>query len=256
MSEPRRRVVGPLLALCAVFAWAAIAFAQTPDAAAIVRKADQARGGDLDSGVAMESSIVSFKDGKPVRSYTVQIESSGGNSLVVFTEPAFSRGTKMLIRQRNMWFLSNDVKKPVPISPRQRLLGDAANGDIATVNFARDYNAKITGEATVEGQVCHVIELTAKTRDTAYDRIVYYVAKDSQLGIKAEYYTVSGKLFKSATMRYENALTIGGRRSPFISRMEISDALDRKQKTVLTYRNPALRTIPPSRFDLQTLMTR
>lgn len=225
------------------------------DAQAIVRKADQARGGDLDSGIAMQSTIVSLKEGKEVRSYSVQIDSHDGNSLITFTAPAFSRGTKMLMRQRNMWFLSTDVKKPVPISPRQRLLGDASNGDIATVNLARDYAAKITGEAMVDNLACHVIELVARTKDTTYDRIVYYVTKADQLGVKAEYYTVSGRLFKTASMRYENKLATGGRSIPFLSRMEISDALDKKQKTVMTYVNPQLRSIPPSRFDLQSLMT-
>ncbi len=245
------------IALCASFfvSFAAFAQANTLDAQAIVRKSDQARGGDLDSGMAMQSTIVSLKDGKEVRSYSVLIESHDGNSLITFTAPAFSRGTKMLMRQRNMWFLSSDVKKPVPISPRQRLLGDASNGDIATVNLARDYTAKITGEATVDNLVCHKIELIARTKDTSYDRIVYYVTKADQLGIKAEYYTVSGRLFKTASMRYENKLTVAGRAIPFLSRMEIGDAVDKKQKTVLTYANPQLRSIPPSRFDLQSLMT-
>ena len=243
--------------LCVSFLVSFMASAQTTglDAQAIVRKADQARGGDLDSGMSMQSTIVSIKDSKEVRSYSVQIESHDGNSLITFTAPTFSRGTKMLMRQRNMWFLSPDVKKPVPISPRQRLLGDASNGDIATVNLARDYAAKITGEATVDNVQCHVIELVAKAKDTAYDRIVYYVTKSEQLGVKAEYYTVSGRLFKTASMRYENRLTTGGRTIPFLSRMEIGDAVDKKKKTVLTYQNPQLRSIPPARFDLQSLMT-
>lgn len=235
--------------------FAALAQQSAIDAQAIVRKADQARGGDLDSGMAMQSTIISLKDGKELRSYSVQIESHDENSLITFTAPVFSRGTKMLMRRRNMWFLSPDIKKPVPISPRQRLLGDASNGDIATVNLARDYTAKITGDATVDNIACHKIELVARTKDTTYDRIVYYVTKSDQLGIKAEYYTLSGRLFKTASMRYENKLTIGGRTIPFLSRMEIGDAVDKKQKTVMTYANPQLRSIPPSRFDLQSLMT-
>jgi hypothetical protein len=251
-----------MMKLISVIGFAAIstlsavpASAAPADAEAIVRKADQSRGGDLNSGLIMQSTITSFKNDQESRSYSIQIEAQDGNSLVTFTEPAYSRGTKMLMRQRNMWFLSSEIKKPVPISPRQRLVGDASNGDIATANFARDYTPKIIGEATVRDELCDVIELMAKNGDATYDRVVYYVSKKSNLGLKAEYYTLSGKLFKTAEMHYDNIVKLSGRSLQFISRMEIHDAVTANNKTVLTYSKPEAKNISNARFDIQSLLS-
>ena len=38
------------------------------------------------------------------------------------------------------------------ISARQRLTGLAANGDIASTNYARDYEGTIVGEEVVDGE--------------------------------------------------------------------------------------------------------
>lgn len=245
-----------------IFAFALLALAaiqsnhvSAADAQELVRKADQARGGDLTTGLTMQSTITSYKKTEQLRTYSVQIEGQDGNSLVSFIEPAHSRGQRMLMRQRNMWFLSPDTKKPIPISPRQRLLGDAANGDLATANFARDYTPKITGEAKVGDEACDIVELMAKTQDVSYDKIVYYISKSSGLGLKAEYFTVSGRLFKIAQMKYDNKIKVSGKDIPFISQMEIQDAVAQENRTVLSYSKPELKNIPASKFDLQSLVS-
>lgn len=243
------------LALAALATLLSTPLQAAADAQALVRKADQARGGDLTTGLAMQSTITSFKKGEQLRSYSVQIEGQDGNSLVTFTEPAHSRGQRMLMRQRNMWFLSTDTKKPVPISPRQRLLGDAANGDLATANFARDYAPKITGEAKVGEEVCDIIELTAKTQEVSYDKIVYYIARSNGLGLKAEYFASSGRMLKIALMKYDNKIKVGNKELVFISEMEIQDAVSQENKTVLSYAKPEPKNIPASRFDLQSLLS-
>lgn len=214
---------------------------------------DLARGGDIE-GLSLVSTITNYKKEKKKKSYTLKIESSNNNSLVTFLKPARSKGIKMLMQGRNMWFISKDVRKPVPISPRQRLLGEASNGDIATTNYSRDYNAELIGEEYVGDQLCYLLVLTAKDKNVVYDKIHYYISKEKKLGLKAEFYTVSGKHFKTAVIEYDNQFHYQDREIAFVSRMEIVDQVNSSKKTVILYDDVKSEIIPHTRFNLRTLL--
>lgn len=253
-SQKRARAAA-VLCLLLVTSNAVIAeeLTNTASAEELLQESDRARGGSVD-GLSMESTVASFRGDEEAKRYSTLIQADKNNSLVTFTAPAYSAGIKMLMQGRNMWLLSPDTKKPVPISPRQRLIGEASNGDIATTNYAQDYNARVLGEEKVGSEACYKLDLTAKNTKVTYDRIVYYIAKDSKLGIKAEYYTLSGKHFKTAYIHYDNELQYNGRTSRFASKMEIIDELVKGQKTVLVYRNPEVKPLPLSLFDKNALM--
>ncbi len=231
------------------------AVAADPNPSDLLLSSDRARGGGL-GGLSMESKVVSYRDGAEDQSYTLQIEADQNSSLVTFLTPATSAGKMMLMQNRNMWFISPDVSKPVPISPRQRLLGEASNGDVATTNYSRDYDASMAGVADVNGQACYVLDLKAKEQNVTYDRIKYYISKNAPLALKAEYFTLSDKLLKTSYMEYENTITYQGKQIRFISKFEIQDQIQPGQNTVLTYINPKAASIPQSHFDLRSLLNR
>ena len=106
---------------------------------------------------------------------------------------------------RNMWFAKPGLSKAVPISPRQKLLGGAANGDIASTNYAGDYKIVQTSEDTFNNEPCYLLDLSAVDKKATYDRIKYWISKERLVGVKAEFYTVSGKLFKTATFEYKHS---------------------------------------------------
>jgi hypothetical protein len=221
----------------------------------LLKASDRARGGEM-GGITMVSTVVSYQDNVEDKSYSLKIEADQDNSLVTFIKPATSAGKMMLMQSRNMWFLSPDVSKPVPISPRQRLLGEASNGDVATTNYSRDYEATLVGEADVAGQPCYVLDLKAKEANVAYDKIKYYISKDSHLALKAEYLTVSDKHFKTSLMEYGNRIDFQGKSMPFVSKIEIQDQVQTGQKTVLAYEQVQAVDVQPSRFDLRALLSR
>ncbi|WP_445370216.1 outer membrane lipoprotein-sorting protein [Methylomonas sp. HW2-6] len=241
--------------LFAILMLAASAAAADPTPLELLKASDRARGGEI-GGITMTSTVIAYQDNVEDKSYTLKIEADQDNSLVTFLKPATAAGKMMLMQNRNMWFLSPDVSKPVPISPRQRLLGEASNGDVATTNYSRDYDATPAGEAEVAGQPCYVLDLKAKDANVAYDKIRYYVAKDSQLALKAEYMTVSDKHFKTALMEYANRVEVAGKSQPFVSKIEIQDEVQTGQKTVLVYDKVEAAAVPPSRFDLRALLSR
>ncbi len=75
------------------------------------------------------------------------------------------------------------------------------------------------------------------------------------MGVKAEFYTLSGKLFKTADFRYDNRVkTTTGEEIAFVSELVIHDAIRKDQVTVLRYSNIRVQAIPDSTFNLNALV--
>jgi N-acetylneuraminic acid mutarotase len=149
-----------------------------------------------------------------------------------------------------MWFHRPGLSKAVPISQRQRLMGNAAYGDIAATNYAEDYEATLLEDDTVNGELCYVFDLKAKDNRAAYDLIKYWVSKQRVVGVKAEYFTVSQKKFKSATMESANTVRIDGEVRPFISKITIYDELLSSDVTTLNLTKPIFRKLAAYNFDV------
>ena len=216
----------------------------------IVRKADEARGNA--EGVEWRIDIQSVEKGRE-QQRTLRVQARGFNSLAEFLAPPNVKGQKLLMLDRNMWFAKPGLSKPVPISPRQKLLGGAANGDIASTNYAGDYDIAKTSEDAANGEKCYLFDLKAADNRATYDRILYWISMERLVGVKAEFYTVSGKMFKTAVFEYQNSIDIGGRRREFISKMVITNALIKDEVTTMNYGGVVIREIPDSVFNLNLL---
>ena len=152
-----------------------------------------------------------------------------------------------------MWFAKPGLSKAVPISPRQKLMGGAANGDIASTNYSGDYKITHTAEGKVGGEDCLVLDLHAVDSRATYDRIKYWISKERIVGLKAEFYTVSGKMFKTATFEYKNSITINEKPREFISKMIITSAIIKEDVTAMHYNNAVLKKVSDATFNLNLL---
>ena len=100
--------------------------------------------------------LTEFQNGKQIDTSTLtsysRLAQQGGqySSLVRFVLPARDAGKLMLKNGNDMWFYDPTNKASVRLSPQQRLLGQASNGDVATVNLARDYKPTLAGEEEVK----------------------------------------------------------------------------------------------------------
>jgi len=183
------------------------------------------------------------------------VKVKGDNTLAHYTSPPAINDRMVLMVDRNMWFIRSGLKKPVSISPRQKLMGDAANGDIASTNYAEDYSGVLSGEETIKGEACYVLDLKAAEKNVTYDRIRYWVSKERLVGVKADFYTISGKLFKTADFKYDNRVrTPAGGDIPFVSELTIHDAIRPDKVTTLKYSNIKVQAIPDSTFNLNVLV--
>ncbi len=228
----------------------AMASAQDADPVAILKQADTARGNA--SGLEWTITMQSFNKDK-TDNMKLTVKAQNDSSVALFLEPQSSKGEKMLMKKNNMWFIKPGLSKPVSISPRQRLMGDASNADIASTNYAEDYNAAITGNETLDGVACYVMDLKGKSKKVTYDQIKYWVSQDRNLGVKAEFYSVSGKLLKTAFFKYDATVEIDGQPRPFVSEMKIVDAVMKAKYTVMSYSNINVADIPASEFSLETV---
>lgn len=228
------------------------AIAQTPAAADLLREADRARGA-AEEGIAWEIDVETIEDGTTSKvHYLVKVK--GVDALAEATEPARNKGEMMLFNDRNLWFFRPGIKKPMAISARQKLMGQAANGDIASTNYVRDYDGKVIGEEKVDGVDCWKLDLKAKAKNVTYDGIRYWISKADKVGVKAEFLTVGGDMFKSATFEYKNSMKADGKDYPFVSKMVIVDALKPANKTTLLYQSPKPEKLSDSIFNVNNLV--
>ena len=219
-----------------------------PDAQSIIKHADRARGGGL-PGIVWNIGLTSRDGDKIAEPQRFQVRAVDAASVAEVLEPQRSKGTKLLQVDHNMWLTRPGLSKPIPISPRQRMSGQASNGDIAATNYAGDYEARLVSEEKLNGEQCYVLDLTARHKRTTYDKIRYWISVEREVGVRAEFYSLSGKLLKTALFKYDNTIEFGGKITPFVSSMVIKDALI-DAETTMKFGTVVVKKIPSSEFDL------
>ena len=228
------------------------ALAQAPSADALLKDADRARGG-VATGITWNATVeATEEDQTSVRTFLVKAR--GNDALVESLSPPRYKGEIMLFNDRTIWFVKPGLRKPVSISARQRLSGEAANGDIASTNYARDYEGTIAGEEEVGGEPAYRLELKARAKNVTYDRIRYWIAKKRHLGLKAEFLTVGGDVFKAATFEYGNTLRGTAGTFDFVSRMIINDATGAGGVTTIRFDQPRPEVHPASMFNINNVV--
>ena len=225
--------------------------AYADQASDLLKASDQARGG-IEGGLTWKTKIETTEDGESSeREFIVKVKDH--DALVEATSPARTKGEVYLFNDRNMWFFKPSLKKPVSISPRQKLSGQAANGDIASTHYARDYTATLEKTEARGADKIFVLLLKAKSPNLTYDQIRYYINGRTKLAEKAEFLTLQGQVFKVGDMEYKNSLSVGGKKTPFVSKMTIIDAKFKNNKSVINYDEPKAENHAASLFNINNL---
>ncbi|MFS1524701.1 outer membrane lipoprotein-sorting protein [Microbulbifer sp. 2304DJ12-6] len=154
-------------------------------------------------------------------------------SLVVFKSPV-EAGQKMLMLDDNYWLVMPKSRRPIRITPMQKLLGEASVGDISTLTWSGDYSATLTGHEalTINGQSVqtNLLSLKSVTQGAGYGRIELWLAAKTDFPLKAELYLRSGKLAKQAL--FEQGEREGRLR---VVSMTLLDKIQPTKKTVIEY---------------------
>jgi outer membrane lipoprotein-sorting protein len=222
-----------------------------PSAIELLKQSDRARGG-LDQGISWSVKIETVEDGERQETAYL-VKARGVDAHVETTSPARRKGEVMLFNDRTIWYFKPGLQSPVAISARQRLSGQAANGDIATTNYSRDYDPTVVGEEKVNGEDTYKLELKAKSKNVTYDKIHYWISKSRGLAVRADFLTLQGKVFKTAEFVYGNKLASSGKSYDFVSKMTIVDAAFKENVTTISYGSPKIEQVPASLFNINNV---
>lgn len=201
---------------------------------------------------ALTTSLVEYRNGKQVDASTLTVyskpQTQGGQfrTLIRFVAPARDAGKLMLKNGNDLWFYDPSNQASMRISPEQRLLGQAANGDVATVNLARDYTAQLGAEEAVtdgdrQTRQAHLLNLAAKDiQAVTYHHIQLWLDSQTQRPIKAKFFSESDRLLKTAYYRRYRPELGADRPTETV----IIDGLDPKWVTVMRFDDYAWREVP------------
>ncbi|BAL93707.1 outer membrane lipoprotein-sorting protein [Rubrivivax gelatinosus] len=245
----RRRALARLaaFALCGMAAVPA-AFA-APDAQALLAASDAVRNPSRPFSVTVN--LLEYRNARQTDNNTLSVYSkadpNGGqfNTLIRFVAPQRDANKLLLKNGNDLWFYDPASQASIRLSPQQRLLGQASNGDVVTANLARDYQASwLAEEDVVDGERttrhCHKLGLAASSPDVTYHRVEMWIEVGSARPVKARFFAQSGHLLKTAFYRkFQPQL---GRERP--TEVVIIDGLDPAWVTVMRYSDWALREVP------------
>ena len=209
----------------------------------ILEKSDQIR--FPREGFQVDVTVTTTAPGQADDTHKYRILSKGNeNSVVMTTEPASERGQTLLMKGRDLWIFMPSVSQPVRISLSQRLTGQVANGDLARANFTGDYTPTILRTDIIDGEKYWVLELVGVDKSVTYHKVLYWVRQPNFWPYRAEFYSLSNRLLKTA--RYENFENVLGKLRP--TRLVMEDALRKDEESVLKYSGMKLRELPDKIF--------
>jgi outer membrane lipoprotein-sorting protein len=237
------------LAAAALLAAAAGAAAAAPDAQTLLAASDAIR--NPGKPFSLTTTLVEYRKGKQVDGNTLTVYSRADpnsgqfRSLIRFVAPARDTNKLMLKNGNDLWFFDPSSKASIRLSPQQRLLGQAANGDVVTVNLSKDYKAQLAAEESVldgdrQNRRCYKPALAAVAADVTYHHIEMWLDAASSRPVKARFYTESGQLLKTAYYRHYQA-QLGVERP---TETVIIDGLDSNWVSVMRFSDYAWRDVP------------
>lgn len=231
--------------------------AQSQDPAAMLQRIDEIR--LPQASFAVDARLKAYENGKlddenMVTTYSRRGDSGQFLTIVHINEPRIDRG-KLLLRNGNiLWSYDPASKASVRISPRQRLLGNASNGDVISSNFVSDYSAAHSGiEKVVDGEKqeiqAHKLKLVATNDFAPYASIDLWAEIETLRPLKAKFYTTSGELLKVAWYRdWQDEL---GELRP--KELVIADGFDPRNVTLMQLGSYSEKDLPHSWFRREWL---
>jgi hypothetical protein len=251
-------MIARTLLLCAALSVAGLAAqAQaSPDITArdIIAGADKVR--NPGEPFRVTTTLTEYVAGKP-RARSVLLVHAKENpatrqfrNLIRYVDPPRDSGKMVLLDRNVLWFYDPSSKASVRISAQQRLVGQAAIGDVLTVNLAVDYAGTLLGSEKIQDAArqeheCWHLDMKAATEQAVYNRAEYWVEHGTFYPIKAKFYSDSGRLLKILYYR-KFVERLGGVRP---IEAVIIDAVDTSLATTVNFDDYRAQAIPDAWFQ-------
>jgi outer membrane lipoprotein-sorting protein len=230
-------------------------FAQTPDAAALLRRIDE---NEVYSTIEYDGEMVIEYQG---RRYVKQMHAwARGNthSFIEFTNPE-DAGTRYLKRDNRLYVYSPDTEEVMLISGhmlKESMMGsdmsyeDTISNDTLSSRYTPTLAGSETWNSGGQNRDCWILELAAIRRTESYPRQRLWIDKQTGDLLHYELYALSGAKLKEYTVN--RVEVFGGRRFPVEGVMR--DLLRRNSSTTIRMSNVTLdRPIADSVFSTRNL---
>ncbi|CAI0772114.1 TPA: outer membrane lipoprotein-sorting protein [Serratia fonticola] len=227
----------------------------------IIRRADRVRAPDRPFRYTL--TLLEHKGGRDVtenqqvldismRFYkpSEQVEKGDARALVRFISPVRDKGKALLSDLDKMWYYAPDLRRPIPISRQQRLVGQISNGDVVAADFDYSYISRLVGEEACGQTICYKLSLQRRWPYVTYPAISYWVEKDTGFPSRADFLSADGVPIKRSYYRdYQQVL---GQMRP--TTIVVEDALRKDNYTTMRYSDIRLESLPESNFQKEYLL--
>jgi hypothetical protein len=228
------------------------------EASEIIRRADRIRAPDQPFRYSL--TLVEMKGEQEVSRQVLDVamrfykpterQAGDARALVRFVAPASERGKSLLSVYDKLWYYEPKLRRPIPISLQQRLVGQVSNGDVVAADFDFSYFSKLSGIDDCDGRKCYRMELTRRWPYVTYPKINYWVEVESSRPFKTEFLSSSDKVLKRAWYKDYN-FAVGLQRPHEIY---IEDSLRKEQYTRMLYSDVRLEAVPEAYFQKEYLL--
>lgn len=222
-------------------------YANSEDAGLLLREIDR----NLNPG-SYESlrKIVNIEpDGRKKEYVLFSLKKGEDKMIALFLSPASEKGRSTLRLGDNMWLYVPNVGKPIRITSLQSVIGGVFNNsDILALDYSTEYNV----EKFEEKDGDYLLNLKAKNKTVAYDRIRIWAEKQRKIPTKIECLTEKNMLIK--TLNFKNIKNFGaGIVRPSV--IETVSPLYKGYQSIMVYSQIKKRTVGDEVFTL-TFMPR
>lgn len=201
---------------------------------------DQLRLGGESGDFKVMTEISLYKQGvqDSQRLYEVYV-GSDRRSLVLFRSSA-EAGQKMLMLDDQYWLFLPSSRRPLRITPMQKLLGEASSGDISSLRWQDDYTV-ISSERVDDALL---LQLEAARSGVTYARVALQVDATSLHPQTASFYLQSGRLAREAEFQLDQ---VDGQVA--LTGMKLLDRIQKDQYTLIRYLSSEPVDIPERWFN-------
>jgi len=168
---------------------------------------------------------------------------------MLYLSPASEKGRSTLRLGENMWLYIPSANKPIRITSLQSVVGGVFNNaDIMQLEYSTEYDATYSKGTDKE----YILDLKAKNKTVAYDRLKMWITKVDKTLRKVEAYSASGMLIK--TLEFNDDKNFGGGLTrPSV--IETYSPLYKGYRSLMIYQTIKKRNLPNEVFT-QNYMSR
>jgi outer membrane lipoprotein-sorting protein len=217
----------------------------TGDANALLKKIDRNLQPD---SYEMYRKLINIEPDGSKKEFVLYTAKKGQDKMIaLFLDPPSEKGRATLRLGDNMWLYIPNVGKPLRITSLQSVVGGVFNNsDILRLDYSTEYNV----ESMTEQSGQYVLDLKAKNKTVAYDRLKMFVDKKVLVPLTIEAYAATGLLIK--TLHYKNMKDFGeGVKRPAV--LETDSPLYKGYKSVMLFSRIKRRQFDDEVFTLTYL---